>query len=149
MKINYISKSDAINGYNESLVAKGEKNDCVVRAIASASGMNYDKAHKFVAEYFNRKNREGVYYFNSGMDNMQDQKIRLNRKKVIKINRPMMNGKSRMTVGAFIKKNSKGSYILSVKGHAFTVKDGSVIGNPCDAVKIRKILLGAWKIGCK
>ena len=57
------------------------------------------------------------------------------------------NGKSKMTVGTFVKLYDKGTYILRVTGHAFTVKDGSVIGNPNDAVQIRKVIKNAWKIG--
>ena len=46
------------NGYevsNGSLIAKGEKNDCVVRACANAFNITYDVAHKFVAVEFKRK----------------------------------------------------------------------------------------------
>ena len=43
----------AVSGSNET--AKQEKNDCVVRAIANACDVNYDQAHKYVAETFDRK----------------------------------------------------------------------------------------------
>ena len=52
-----------------------------------------------------------------------------------------------MTVGTFVKLYDKGTYILRVAGHAFTIKDGTVIGNPNDADQIRKIIKNAWKIG--
>ena len=51
------------NGYevsNGSLIAKGEKNDCVVRACANAFNISYDVAHKFVAVEFKRKARKGT-----------------------------------------------------------------------------------------
>ena len=44
---------------SNSKIARGETSDCVVRAIASASGWDYDKSHKFVADEFNRKDRKG------------------------------------------------------------------------------------------
>ena len=46
------------NGYNvsgSSETAKQEKNDCVVRAIANACDVNYDQAHKYVTDTFDRK----------------------------------------------------------------------------------------------
>ena len=42
-KLDFISTSEAITGYTDSIIAKTERADCVVRAIASASGMTYDK----------------------------------------------------------------------------------------------------------
>jgi hypothetical protein len=52
-----------------------------------------------------------------------------------------------MTVGTFAKEYNTGTYIIRVDRHAFTIKDGSVIGNPEDATKLRKIIKNAWKIG--
>ncbi len=51
------------NGYevsNGSLIAKGEKNDCFVRACANAFNITYDVAHGFVAKEFKRKARKGT-----------------------------------------------------------------------------------------
>lgn len=49
-KISFVPSSESIKGYSDSKIAKDERNDCVVRAIAAASEMEYDKAHKFVAK---------------------------------------------------------------------------------------------------
>ena len=46
------------NGYevsNGSLLAKGEKNDCIVRACANNFNITYAIAHGFVANEFKRK----------------------------------------------------------------------------------------------
>jgi hypothetical protein len=51
------------------------------------------------------------------------------------------------TTATFIKKHPIGSYVVVVKGHAFTIKDGVVIGNPEDGKKMKKHIVGAWKIG--
>jgi hypothetical protein len=51
-----------------------------------------------------------------------------------------------MTVGTFIKKNPKGTFFVLVSGHAFTIKDGVVIGNWDDAVKTKKRLRCAFEI---
>jgi hypothetical protein len=53
----------------------------------------------------------------------------------------------KMTVGTFTKKYPFGTFIIIVSGHAFTIKDGVVIGNHDDAVQKRKRVLLAWKVG--
>jgi len=149
-KIPYTSSSAAINGYRDSVIAKKENNDCVVRAIASASGMTYDKSHKWVCNKFSRKNKKGTYGFAPGMNGMNTNNLRLNRKTVNTIpynNLTTNNGKSRMTVGTFIKEYNKGTYILRVTSHAFTIKDGVVIGNYEDSTKIKRVVKNAWRIG--
>lgn len=149
MKLNYSSPSTSIKNYSESKLAKMETNDCVVRAIASASNWDYDKAHKFVEDKFQRQFRRGTLRFNSRMTILSIEDIKLNRKKIKTISSSeMMNGKSKMTVGSFAKKYNKGTYILVVKGHAFSIRNGEVIGgNREDAIKTRRILKGVWKIG--
>ena len=56
------------NGYavvaQGSNVAKVEKNDCVVRALANACDVTYDSAHAVVGEVFGRKKGHGVKMFN-------------------------------------------------------------------------------------
>jgi hypothetical protein len=47
----------------------------------------------------------------------------------------------------FLKNYGQGTYVVIVRGHAFTVKDGAVIGNSEDAKKTKKHIVGAWKIG--
>lgn len=150
MKIPYTATSQAIKGYSDSTLAKLERRDCVVRAIASAFDIQYDKAHKWVADTFNRKPKKGTYGFPQGMNKMSDDKTRMNYKRTKTIDPKHLttnNGKSKMSVGTFAKLYNKGTYILRVTGHAFTIKDGSVIGNPNDANQVRKIVKNAWKIG--
>jgi hypothetical protein len=52
-----------------------------------------------------------------------------------------------MTVGTFIKKNPKGTFVICVRSHAFSIKDGVVMGNVEDSKKTRKIINSAWKVG--
>ena len=149
-RLPYTSTSRAINGYSDSKIAKSERADCVVRAIASASDMTYDKAHRWVADKFNRKPKKGTHGLPNGMDKMSISGERMSRKKVKTIpsnNLKTNGGKSRMTVGTFVKQFNKGTYILRVTGHAFTIKDGVVVGNFEDSVKIKRIVKNAWRIG--
>jgi len=150
MKIPYTATSLAIRGYSDSALAKSEKSDCVVRAVAAAFDLEYQKAHKWVQLTFNRQPKRGTYGFPQGMDKMSTNKTRMNRKLTKTIDSKDLttnNGKSKMTVGTFVKEYDKGTYIIRVSGHAFTIKDGSVIGNPNDAEQIRKVVKNAWKIG--
>ena len=52
----------------------------------------------------------------------------------------------RTTLNQFIKKYPTGTYILLVKGHAFTLKNGAVIGNKNDATSMKKIVHNAYQI---
>ena len=52
-----------------------------------------------------------------------------------------------MTTAKFLEKYPKGTYIVTVNGHPFTIKDGVVIGNTDDALQRKKVIYGAWKIG--
>jgi hypothetical protein len=149
MSIPYTSTSQAIKGYSDSPLAKSERNDCVVRAIASAYDIEYDKAHKWVADTFNRKPKKGTFGFPTGMNAMSDNNTRFNYKRTKTIDAKYLTtnkGKSKMTVGTFAKEYNKGTYIIRVTRHAFTIKDGHVIGNPDDATALRKIIKNAWKI---
>ena len=150
MSIPYTATSLAIKGYSQSLLAKSETRDCVVRAIASAYDIHYDKAHQWVATTFNRKPKRGTYGFPQGMNRMSDNNTRFNYKKTKTIDSKFLTtngGKSKMSVGTFVKEYDKGTYIIRVSGHAFTIKDGWVIGNPNDATQLRKVVKNAWKIG--
>ena len=52
----------------------------------------------------------------------------------------------KMTVGTFVKKNPKGTFFVLVKGHAFTIKDGVVVGNFEDSQKLKRPMRCAFEI---
>jgi hypothetical protein len=176
-----ISATASIKGYKESKIAKSEHNDCSVRTIANAFNVDYDKAHKFLTENYQRPNKRGVSthnwhrvndkfsdenttvfgkkikkveyaeievdakqcerrttYWNEGSSYDYKKKLKLYTKKGSKY--------SQMTVGSFLKKHKEGTYILSVRAHTFTIKDGVVYGNGCDGVKMRVRLNKVWEI---
>lgn len=162
-KLPYESTGSAIKGYSDSVTAKTETNDCVVRAFASAFDVSYDYAHKYVAEEFNRKPRRGTFFTTSKMIKLSESVIKVNGKKIIPIGTKCesmvypyslsyevkVKGekvKRQMTVGTFVKKNPKGTFFVLVKGHAFTIKDGVVIGNPEDAIKTKRPMKAAFEI---
>jgi len=159
----YIHCQSVIKGYSESSIAKNETNDCVVKSIASGFEIDYDRAHQIVKEQFNRKDKKGTFGFIPKMNSMSESRERIGRKCFQIMGKKSIYGysyslsyntivkgeivKRQMTVGTFIKKHPKGTFIVCVKSHAFTIKDGVVIGNTEDATKKRKILNFAWKVG--
>jgi len=162
--MNYIATTKAIKGYKTSKLAASETNDCVVRAIASAFDITYNQSHKLCAEKMNRKSRKGVSTFlfhgflsqseilgksvkEITMEPVKVESTRTDRywgnkytvTKTLKLYTKRGSKYSAMTVGSFVSQFPKGTYILSVKGHTFTVKDSEIIGNYHDfrAKKVR------------
>lgn len=100
-------------------IKRGESRDCVVRAFSVGLNISYELSHRYCKEVYSRKNRRGVIDFL----NKQDQDTFLGKycykEYYSKSNRP--------TVGQFIKNNPHGTYIVSVRGHAFVIEDGKVL----------------------
>jgi hypothetical protein len=158
----YEATGKAIKGYSESETARRETNDCVVRAFASSFEVSYDYAHKFVADEFGRRPRKGTYGTVSKLVKMADSSFKVNGKKVcpvgIRHNDNMLRSlmydvkvkgeikKRNMTVGTFVKQNPKGTFFVLVRRHAFTIKDGVVIGNWDDAIKTKRPMRCAFRI---
>lgn len=159
----YESTGSAIKGYRDSEIAKSETNDCVVRAFASSFDISYDFAHKYVAEEFKRRPNRGTFFTASKMVKLSECNIKVNGKSVVPVGKltksiaypyslsykVKVNGvekERQMTVGTFAKKNPKGSFFVLVKSHAFTIKDGVVIGNPEDAMKLKRPMRAAFEI---
>jgi len=157
----YCTTEKAIKGYAESPIAKGERNDCVVRAFASSFGVSYDYAHKYVKENFGRKNREGTYGTVLKMKKLSEDRKQINYKKVKCLGTKSDTGihdlrypvktkdgivKREMTVGTFVKQNPVGTFFILVSRHAFTIKDGVVIGNYEDSTKKKRVIKFAFEV---
>lgn len=158
MITNYICSTDYIKGVKESTKAKQEKNDCVVRAIASAADMDYDTAHEYVKKKFKRKEGKGTYDFQYNMNMMSKNGEKINNKSIEIITEEhntmyyyvTIKGVRKLrstTTGSFIKKYPKGTFVIVVKGHAFTIKDGVIIGRSFDGKQLKKQIYNVWKIG--
>ena len=55
----YKNSNSVISG-TDSKKAKSEKKDCVVKAIASSTNVDYDTAHSWVKENFEREDKKGT-----------------------------------------------------------------------------------------
>ncbi len=53
---NYLSTNKNYSAYNCEIAVK-EKNDCMVRSIASATGVAYKTAHQFCKNNYNREDK--------------------------------------------------------------------------------------------
>lgn len=161
------------NGYavaQGSNVAKNEKNDCVVRAVANACEVSYDEAHKFVGETFDRKQGKGTQMFSFIMKQIKTIKFNGpaqlslfddNGDKVVNvkhvgdapkhggdlINPKYKHKKVAFTVKEFARKFNKGNYIVEVNKHALAICDGVLIDNPDKQTDgYRRVVESAFKI---
>lgn len=136
-------------------IAKGENNDCVVRAFASAFDVEYKVAHKTVADLFKRKNGKGVL----GYKAIMDKATKILGKEVMAVQHPEHDCPKRIvnegagnivvrnyTVSSFTQEHKKGCFIVQVDGHAFTIKDGIIYGNIQDGEKVMRIVQSAYLI---
>ena len=139
------------NGYDVTVgssLAKNEKNDCAVRAFANAFNISYDVAHKFAEDKFARKAKKGVkgmfitlsklgfatfdLFQNSLFPETRTYGIHpIARSKSGKVvNTKYTHKEVAHTVKTFCEQYNKGTYIVIVRKHALTIKDGIVIDNP-------------------
>lgn len=149
-----ICSADHIIGYNESAIAKGEKNDCVVRAVASTFNLKYDVAHKFVADEFGREPRKGT--FGTATKLSQRSNILGTKYKIIPKEELLYPGSQAhqnrggkpvpIVLNMFLEKFPKGKYLVIVKQHAFSVIDGVVVGNSNDGERLRAKILFVLKV---
>lgn len=161
MKIlDYKYSTEVIANYNSSKLAQSEKNDCVVRAVAAASGSSYDSAHKFVAETFGRQNGEGTFGVSLILDKIAKQPQQIGGTQVTfntlseqrKKNTYKLHGKvikRDKTVKSFIKDNARGTYIVLVAKHAFVVKDGVLIDNRGEEFRPTRKVTDAFAVTAK
>jgi len=155
--LDYVYASEVINSYKESAKAKNEKNDCFVRAVAAASGSSYDAAHSYVKEVFGRQDRQGTQFVNSTMKTIEGKlqefgqvKVKfeeLPKEKVV--NTYKLYGElidRQKTVKSFIKDNSRGTFIVLVAKHAFTIKDGVLVDNQGEELRPTRKVQSAYRV---
>ena len=135
----YLDVNKAYSSFNSNL-AKEEKNDCFVRALAVASGSSYSDAHQMAKEKFGREDKKGTnnLMIATQMLKMEEEGLEIGGKKL----KVSVLGKSRIknryklkgeviwrqkTLKSFIQSNPKGTYIVTVAKHALTIKDGEVL----------------------
>lgn len=158
--INLTSKS--IKGIVNSEIAKNEKNDCFVRALAAATDMDYDTTHQEVKDQFGRVNNKGTenHMIIGQMLNAEENGLVIGDKRFsVKVlgkarthNTYKLYGeiiKRKKTVKSFIKDNPKGNYVVTVSKHALAIVDGKLIDNKGEEFRPTRKVDGAYKIKSK
>ena len=146
-------------------LSRNENNDCVVRAVQHAFGVDYIDAHHFCETKLNRVSGQGTYtgIYLPRIQQAFGKKIskmgrsgRLTRAKKSKVTR-WSNEKSafvkkretlqvRYQVKEFVKEFNQGSYIVVVNAHAFALIDGKIIGNREDDRRLNREVWSAYKV---
>lgn len=118
--------------YHNSNPKKREVNDCVIRAISKAEDRSWDEVYSELSTL------------------AQDQKILLDDMRFVE---PYLDSKydrvcykcdgCRMTVGDFIHRNQKGTYLITMQGHITCAKNGTLF----DTWDCRdKIIWCSWEV---
>lgn len=121
-------------------LAKAERNDCVVRSLASAADVSYRTAHSFCKEVFGREDRKGTSNLGltSGLLKAEKDGLKIGNKtfsvkklgKVDIKNMYKLKGDiiwRKKTLKSFMQSHPKGTYLVMVAKHALTVKDGELL----------------------
>ena len=121
-----------------------DTNDCTVRALSNAKGIDYSVAHKALKDA-GRRPKKGVslrecskIYSDEGgelvyINNTQHGLIRTIEQygdSISSVARPM-------TFSQFVSKHSKGRYVVLITGHATTVIDGEVVDSYLPGARCR------------
>ena len=155
------TSSDYIKGYEFSKIANGETNDCVVRALAASFDMTYDEAHALAKEEFNRKDRDGTPHTILTFRRLHGTKL-INGKnftiipkeeirypgsaRYIQEKNPQKHNTQPIVVRQLLEKFPKGKYFVLIKGHAFSLIDGIIVGNISDGKRMNAKILDLIKI---
>ena len=146
--------------------AKGEANDCTIRALVACTGKSYEDAHRYIAQQTGRIRRRGAEtaalikaldgktifgkFFESFGENVNQAQGFAGLAKVKAPAVVYRSGKtvrqSTMTMGTFLKTYTKGTYYILLRGHALAIVDGVIYGNTNDAKRLKARILGAFEV---
>ena len=154
----YLSVNQKYSSFNSQL-AKSEKDDCFVRALAVAGEVDYQTAHQTAKEVFGRKDRKGTlgYMISAAFLKAEDAGMMIGGKKLevavlgrrdIK-NRYKLKGEviyRQKTLKSFIESHPVGSYIVTVAGHALAVIDGELADWSKEGFKPTRKVQAAYRV---
>ena len=119
-----------INESRGYTMPSGDRRDCVVRALAIATGRPYDECNALYAKHGRKRNHGTPRYVtikvHRAIGSLDVRVLQPSRKPV----RPGYDGLDPRgaypTRAQFIKKNPKGRYVLLSRGHACALVDGVI-----------------------
>ena len=118
-----------VSGYDEDRYLMGERRDCTVVSLAGALSLSYTAAHKMASKYGRKKGKGMLTYQVENMYKALEKEGRVRKldKSEITTYYPSTRKTRANKLSTFIKNNPKGTFMLLVRGHAITVKDGIVL----------------------
>ena len=119
--------------YRKARESKNEANDCTVRALASLIDLAYDQAHEIMRDRAARQNGRGTMGW-----------LTTRAYESVGLTENMF--RNRPTFNQFIKSNPNFTGIIGVRGHVFTVKNGTVYGNCDDADRKRARVIKTYTL---
>lgn len=139
-------------------LAKAEKNDCVVRSIAAATGVSYRTAHAFCKEEMGREDKKGTnnMLLSTTFLKAQDEGLKLEnkefdvyglKKEEVK-NRYKLKGEviwRQKTLKSFIQSHPIGTFMVLVAKHALVVKDGELLDWENNKFEPTRKVMSAYK----
>lgn len=149
----------ATNAKYSEMKVKGikENNDCVPRSIATAFDVSLRTAYKLAEDHMGREPKKGVSTldikeaFEGGKFNEIDgRKFSVRTMKQTEITNAYKNKGEivlrKKTVKSFISTYPKGTYIVLVAKHAFTVKDGELLDHGAFGNQPTRKVLNAFEV---
>ena len=153
--LSYAYSKEVLNLATNKLAIQ-ETNDCVVKALAVSTGASYNEAHEFASEYLMRTDKRGTH-LDTFTPNISGGEMLVGTKKVLfsklskrrVTNRYKVKGEifdRKKTIKSFIKDNTSGTFIVTVAGHALTIKDGMIIDNVGEEFRPTRKVMGALEV---
>jgi len=114
-----------------------------MRACYPLLGMRYKRMSNHTATTYTKKRR--IFHWETQEYVVRPSEVTVKSEFVPLITTYGKTRLSRMTIGTFLKEYPKGRYLMHVKGHAFAIIDGAVVGNPCDSRRLKARITNAYK----
>jgi hypothetical protein len=106
-------------------------------------GMRYERMTNHTETTYTKKRK--VYNWDTRNYEASSSEVTVNSRFVPLITTYGKTRLSRMTIGTFLKEYPKGRYLMHVRGHAFAIIDGVIVGNTCDSRRLRARITNAYK----
>jgi hypothetical protein len=155
---NYLTVNENYSSFNTPL-AKSEKNDCFVRALAIAADVNYTAAHNVAKEVFGRPDKKGTcgVLITAVLLRAEEAGLQIGRKhvKMSLLGKKDLKNKYKVkgdiiwrqkTLKSFMQSHPKGSFVVTVANHAVAVINGELEDWSSNAFQPTRKVLSAYKI---
>ena len=116
----------------------GEKNDCTVRVVSNSLNIPYLEAHTILRQYGRRQNKHGISF---GLF-MNDPKVKELFLTKYGVEYFEVNTDNITSIVHFLEQKKQGTFIVGVRGHVTTVKEGRVIDTFIKNWHVKK----AWRL---